>query len=141
MRSPEPHGPDPCVLSLEASGRRLNCLGYSDTADLGVSSGSLASPDRVAEQKPRTSVRTEGFGCRSRPNSALPANPSSASAFGQLLAVPIGCKRPSSSVRRVVSLVEVFIHHMEDHNDGESQDDTVGPAQQVRAGRGSELPA
>src|SRR6266581_1747924 len=30
---------------------------------------------------------------------------------------------------------------MEDHSDGKSQDDTVGPAQQVRAGRGSELSA
>jgi len=28
---------------------------------------------------------------------------------------------------------------MEDHSDGESQDDTVGPAQQVGAGRRSEL--
>jgi len=28
---------------------------------------------------------------------------------------------------------------MEDNNDSESQDDTVGPAQQVGAGRGSEL--
>jgi len=54
-KTADAHGPDPCVLRLEASGRRLNCLGYSGTADLGVSSGSLASPDRVAN-------KTEGFG-------------------------------------------------------------------------------
>src|SRR5438128_12377648 len=30
---------------------------------------------------------------------------------------------------------------MEDHDDGKSQDDTVGPAQQGRAGRGPQLPA